>query len=617
MSLVVGFAPWIVYWILVGNTGFVTAVAAALALAAAGPLVQRVRGKPWRSLDVGTVVVFALLLIAALTLDDAVLERWLQPVGNLGLLLVVLGGILAGRPFVREYAVETVDPATAASGGFRYITTAMTWMWAAAFAVMTVSSLIPPIVDGSATVRDETDALSVVGYWVVPFVVLGAAGLVSALFPKWFDTKSALAATANPSPEPASPTAPPPDLDSPRVHLVVPRQSRHDEPFRLTLAGSRPDATITVTAEGADMSGARWRSHRSYDGSVDVVDEPLWDMRFDEPDRVPDLFVPPPGRWPVTLTVTDGPHTTRRTVIRTDAAPGVTVENLDVAGRPGLLARPDGPAPLRGWPAVLCVGGSEGGVDSQRATIAALASHGHVALAYSWLDENTEVASVPLERFTGALRHLAALPEIDTDNVAAVGISRGAEGLLAAVAADGTSLRALVLVSPSSVSWQGLGPDGEIPDTPSWTLGGAPQPWAPLPSSALMPQMIRNAWRAGRDVARHRPSLLRLSDAYRAGLRDAPDPAHLRSEKIDAPILCITGTDDQLWPATDMAGALLARRGDGRDRHLSVDGAGHLIRLGMFPGDAQWSGGIAFGGTPAGQGRAQRAAVDAVTEFLA
>jgi hypothetical protein len=37
----------------------------------------------------------------------------------------------------------------------------------------------------------------------------------------------------------------------------------------------------------------------------------------------------------------------------------------------------------------------------------------------------------------------------------------------------------------------------------------------------------------------------------------------------------------------------------------------------MFPGDAQWSGGIAFGGTPAGQGRAQRAAVDAVTEFLA
>lgn len=339
MSLVVGFAPWVLYWILVGNTGFVTAVAAALVLAAAGPLVQRMRGKPWRSLDVGTVVVFALLLVAALTLDDAVLERWLQPIGNLGLLLVVLGGILAGRPFVREYAVETVDPATAAAGGFRYVTTAMTWMWAAAFAVMTVSSLIPPIVDGDATVRDETDALSVVGYWVVPFVVLGAAGLASALFPKWFDTNSALAATANPHPEPESPAAPPPDLDSARVHLVAPRQSRHDEPFRLTVAGSRPDATITVTAEGTDMFGARWRSCRTYDGSVDVVDEPLWDMRFDEPDRVPDLFVPPPGRWPVTLTVTDGPHTARRTVIRADAAPGVTVEDLDIDGRPGLLAQ--------------------------------------------------------------------------------------------------------------------------------------------------------------------------------------------------------------------------------------------------------------------------------------
>jgi len=29
MGFIIGFAPWIVYWILVGNTGFVAAVAIA------------------------------------------------------------------------------------------------------------------------------------------------------------------------------------------------------------------------------------------------------------------------------------------------------------------------------------------------------------------------------------------------------------------------------------------------------------------------------------------------------------------------------------------------------------------------------------------------------------
>jgi hypothetical protein len=61
------------------------------------------------------------------------------------------------------------------------ITTGMTWLWIAVFAGMTASSLVPPLVDGAATVQDSDQVLSVVCYWVVPFTLTGLGGLASAL----------------------------------------------------------------------------------------------------------------------------------------------------------------------------------------------------------------------------------------------------------------------------------------------------------------------------------------------------------------------------------------------------------------------------------------------------
>ncbi|MDI9973072.1 acyl-CoA thioesterase/bile acid-CoA:amino acid N-acyltransferase family protein [Rhodococcus sp. IEGM 1307] len=639
MGFIIGFAPWIVYWILVGNTGFVAAVAIAFGIAAIGQVVQRLRGQPWRTLEVGTVAVFALLLIAALTLDDAVLERWLQPVSNFGLFAIAAVGVLIGRPFVREYAVATVDARTAASGGFRYITTAMTWMWVAAFGLMTVFSLIPPIVDGDATMRDAGDTLSVVCYWVLPFTLMGVAGLVSAVFPGWFEKRSQLLETQS-SAEPAVAEQPAPaaDVSAGLLELDVPAWSRHDEAFSLIVRGARPGSSVTVRTTGTDVFGGRWRSEATFtvpaDGTVDVAgqvpdhgdwdvadaDAPLWAMRFVSEDRVPDLFVPPPDTWLVTVEASTPDGTSRRTVTRHVSAPGVSVRSLDVGGRPALLALPAGDAPSGGWPGVACFGGSEGGVDSQRSTIGMLAANGYAALAYSWVDEsNTDatLVNIPLERFTAAVEALGAQPSVDANRLTAMAISRGAEGLLASACVGELPVAGLILISPSSVSWQAIGPDGEIAGTPSWTWNGRHVPWAPLPGGVLMPQLIRNAWRAHHDLTAHRPSLLRLGAAYRAGLAAAPAEATLRSEQATASVLCLTGADDQLWPSDEMATALLGRRSDARDEHRTFDGAGHLLRLGMFPADAQWTGGIAFGGGGAGQGQAQRESVHSVLGFLA
>lgn len=637
MGYLIGFAPWIVYWILVGNTGFIHAVAIALGIAIAGPIVQRMRGGHLHTLDVGTVIVFAVLLVIASVMSDDVLERWLQPLSNGGLFLISLAGIALGRPFVREYALEQVDADTAATDGFRVITVAMTWMWTAAFGVMTLSALIPPIVDGDATIRDEGHLLSVICYWVIPYAVLGVAGLVSGIFPSWFEKRSAaVSAREAPALEFREQPAVPPDLSDERVTLRVPVRSRHDEPFPVVVAGCAKNSTVRVRASGYDLFGRTWHSAalfvaredgvadlaelvpESGDWSVADTDGPLWSMRVEQGDQPPDMFIAPMGDWNVTVEAVCEGTTVRRSVQRRAADESVIVTSADVDGRPGLLALPGEEVPANGWPAVVCFGGSEGGFDEHRQTISMLASRGFAALSYSWLDEGASVARVPVERFAAAVNWLSERSDVDPGRIGALGISRGAEGLLAAAANTTLAVHGLVLLSPSAVSWQAIGDEGEIPETPSWTLYGDDLPFAPLPTGALMPQLILNAWHVDRDVAARRPSLLRLHPAYAEGLKHAPHEAFLPSENVRCPILCITGGDDAVWPSTRMAETLLARRGDvAREHHIQFPGAGHVFRFGRFPTDSLWTSGIAFGGDRQLHAAAEREATEHVFRFLA
>jgi hypothetical protein len=55
VGILFGFAPWIVYWVLVGNVPFLTAVLVALAVAVATFVVGRVKGTPGRTLEIGAL----------------------------------------------------------------------------------------------------------------------------------------------------------------------------------------------------------------------------------------------------------------------------------------------------------------------------------------------------------------------------------------------------------------------------------------------------------------------------------------------------------------------------------------------------------------------------------
>ncbi|MGH3961198.1 hypothetical protein [Mycobacterium sp.] len=168
MGILVGFAPWIVYWVLVGNVPFTTSVLVALAVAITAFAIGLPRRSVRRTLEIGAVATFLVLAVLTFTMSQSVVERWMLPLSNAGIFLAALGGVLIGKPFVREVA-EAGQPAL------------LTWIWVAVFAAMTVSSSVPPIVANDVTILDTKQPLAFVCYWVIPSALLASGAFASRL----------------------------------------------------------------------------------------------------------------------------------------------------------------------------------------------------------------------------------------------------------------------------------------------------------------------------------------------------------------------------------------------------------------------------------------------------
>jgi hypothetical protein len=174
-----GFAPWIVYWVLIGNVPFTASVLVALAIAIAAFAIGRAMGKPASTLEIGAVGTFLVLAVLTFALSESFRQQWLQPLSNAGIFLVALVSLLIGKPFVREIA-EAEQPADVIKTRlFGRTVRILALIWVATFAGMTLSSAIPPIMDPNATIRDAKTPLSFVCYWLIPFALLGAAALAA------------------------------------------------------------------------------------------------------------------------------------------------------------------------------------------------------------------------------------------------------------------------------------------------------------------------------------------------------------------------------------------------------------------------------------------------------
>lgn len=220
------------------------------------------------------------------------------------------------------------------------------------------------------------------------------------------------------------------------------------------------------------------------------------------------------------------------------------------------------PAPTKTAPAILLLGGSEGGLamgNSQAAR--ALQSAGFAVLQLAYFrapGQSPSLELVQLELFDQAIAWMARQPGVDRRRIGVVGTSKGAEAALL-VASRNSAVRAVVAGVPSSVAWPGVvweGTWGTMPK-PSWSANGKPVPVVPY---GEFQGSIRSLYDNG---------LL---------TRDQHQDAIIPVERSKAAILLVCGEQDSLWPSCPMANQVAARaeQAGPKVKVLAFDDAGHF-----------------------------------------
>ncbi len=191
MGIIIGFSPWIIYWILANETFRVATLGAFLvSLVMIVPELRRHRPK---ILDVGTVAFFAVMTVAALTVDRAWFERFANPLSDGALAAISLLSILVGLPFTMQYARDTVPEQYWKAPGFIRAGYMISSAWCASFIIQTASTLLAALVPS---------VNQLIFLYVLPYGAL----VLALAYTRWYIRRAEAhrpAAEAGPSPAPA------------------------------------------------------------------------------------------------------------------------------------------------------------------------------------------------------------------------------------------------------------------------------------------------------------------------------------------------------------------------------------------------------------------------------
>ncbi|MCX7357657.1 MAG: prolyl oligopeptidase family serine peptidase [Alphaproteobacteria bacterium] len=253
-------------------------------------------------------------------------------------------------------------------------------------------------------------------------------------------------------------------------------------------------------------------------------------------------------------------------------------------------------------PALLVLGGSEGGINGARSLGNAFAAQGYNVLALAYFGADglpANMQEVPLEYFDRAADWLARQPEVDAERIGIYGVSKGGEASLL-IASHNPRFRAVAAGVPSNVVWQNINRQDFTPRS-SWTAGGQPLAYAPY------------------DFSHGFTSIFAL---YNGTLENGSTPADaiIPVERINGPVLLLSGREDTMWPSSRMSDAVIARLDANHfafpHTHLAFDNAGHAV--GSVPQaqtNQQYPDRI-VGGTDEGNLAARREAWAALTCFF-
>lgn len=190
LGFLIGFAPWIIFWVVASPNTWEWAAVAALVAAVGFAIPQaRVQGG-LRLMDYANVAVFGVFTLCAIFLDRGDLD-WLEDysmsISTFALAAIVLGS-LAIDPFTAQYARDDVPPEDWDTPAFKHINRVLTLIWGATFVALGVCSLI-----GERSASVDTNGLF---QWVIPIALLVAAIKFTAAYPDRYT------ANAQPAPPP-------------------------------------------------------------------------------------------------------------------------------------------------------------------------------------------------------------------------------------------------------------------------------------------------------------------------------------------------------------------------------------------------------------------------------
>ena len=216
--------------------------------------------------------------------------------------------------------------------------------------------------------------------------------------------------------------------------------------------------------------------------------------------------------------------------------------------------------------AVLVLGGAEGGVPLQLAQPVVDAGYPTLALAYFNAEGlPAELEKIPLEYFAKAKIWLQKQQNVKPDELIIVAWSKGAEVALL-LAAEDKNISRVVAIAPSSAVWAGILKDWTKVPASSWTVQGQELVHIPFKPSGPVTGL--------RDLYAQS-----FSNRVDAGKADIP------VENIHANVVLMTGENDEIWPAPEMAATICAKINATRQshcEHINYKDSDHLLNYSML-----------------------------------
>ena len=267
-------------------------------------------------------------------------------------------------------------------------------------------------------------------------------------------------------------------------------------------------------------------------------------------------------------------------------------------------------------PGVVVLHGSGGPGGYEREYARLLSEHGYATCCVEYFDAPGTPAAldrVPLDIVECAIEWLRERPGVAEDRVGLVGFSRGGEAaLLTGVRAD--AVGAVVAYSASGYAFPApTWMDGVDEERAAWIADDEPVPYIPVDrhveheQNALADDLDLDEPISTRAVERADPDTRRR--------------AEIPVERIDGPVLFVTGGEDAIWPAPALADVAIDRL-DAHDHPWPYENrvypdAGHAIRVPyQFDGSDDPTADHRLGGTLGANARASADAWLATLECL-